>query len=135
MIFDILEKKIVDAGLGVEGVSLFRSFMPAETIIGVFCRVPLEGIPVDPYIPGRHKGRIQVISRHTDPVLGGQLAVALERALRVDSPEDYPATSERGSARISLFIPETLPIQYPRLDGDGLEWSQHFKAVFSFDGI
>ncbi len=135
MIFDILEKKIVDAGLAEAGVSLFRSFMPAETPVGVFCRVPLEGIPVDPYIPDRYKGRIQVITRHTDPMLGWQLATSLGKVLRVDSPEEHPATTEHGKALISLFIPETLPIQFPRLDGDGIEWSQHFKTVFAFDEV
>lgn len=133
MIFDILEKKISDAGLGVEGETLFRAFMPAETTIGVMSRVPLEGIPVDPFMPGRHKGRMQIITRHTDPVLGAELANKVSKVLTVWSPEHYEPSSERGSATISLFIPLTLPIQFPRLEGDGIEWSQHFNVVFAFD--
>ncbi|MDE4297088.1 minor capsid protein [Phaeobacter gallaeciensis] len=133
MIFDILEQKIVDAGLGVAGESLFRQFMPAETLIGIYSREPLDGIPFDPYMPGRYRGRIQIITRHTDPVLGKKLAQDVQKVLTVWSPEDYEPNAERGAASISLFIPETLPIQFPRLEGDGIEWSQHFKTVFVVD--
>jgi hypothetical protein len=133
MIFDIMEKKITDAGLGEAGVSLFRSFMPSECTIGVMTRVPLEGLPVDPHMLTRYKGRMQIITRHTDPVLGAKLASGVAKALTVWSLEYHSPSSERGKATISLFIPETLPIQFPRLEGDGIEWSQHFKTVFAFD--
>lgn len=135
MIFDILESKIEAADLGRPGETLFRSFMPAEVKIAIMTRVPLDGIPFDPYMPGRYVGRIQVITRHTDPVEGGLLAASIQKVLTVWGPETYPANEERGEAMISLFIPETLPIQFPRLDGDGLEWSQHFKTAFTFDPI
>jgi hypothetical protein len=135
MIFDILEQKIQDAGLAVAGQTLFRNNMPADVMIGVMTRVPLEGLQVDANMPGRHKGRMQVITRHTDPVLGAKLSADVTKVLQVQAMERYDATAERGRASISLFYPETLPIQFPRLDGGGLEFSQHFKVVFTCDPL
>jgi hypothetical protein len=133
MIFDILEKKLEDAGIGIPGETIFRGFLPSEVEIGVMSRVPLDGIPIDHYIPDRYTGKIQIISRHKDPVLGSAMAEAISKALTVQSTERHEANEERGYAEITQFLPETLPIQFPRLEGDGIEWSQHFKAVFSFD--
>lgn len=144
MIFDVLEAKLVGADLAQIGSNfgvvsdkpnLFRMFMPSETTIGIMTRMPLSGIPVDPYMPNRYKGRMQIIVRHVDPVEGSVLAAAISKVLDVRSPENYPASSERGIAHITHFIPQTLPIQFPRLDGGGIEWSQHFDAVFSFDPL
>lgn len=130
MIFDILEKKLVDAGLVVAGESLFRNQMPGECQIGVLIRPPLTGINIDPFIEGWHKTDIQVITRHIDPVDGEALANAVSRVLLVEKPEFYEANAERGEAQISIFYPKTLPIQFPRLEGNGLEISQHFTAAF-----
>jgi hypothetical protein len=53
--------------------------------------------------------------------------------LFVEAPEVHDATAERGRAHISLFYPKSLPIRFPRLEGNGLEWSQHFDAAFGFE--
>lgn len=132
MIYDILEKKLADSGLVVPGMSLFRNSMEADVTVGVMIRTPLTGINIDPFIEGWHKAELQVITRHTDPVEGSKLANAVCKALIVESPEFYPASDERGPAHVNVFYPLTLPIQYPRLEGNGLEFSQHFKAVFGF---
>lgn len=135
MIYDILENKIAEAGLGVAGVSLFRQFMPASVNVGVMTRVPLEGLKIDPNMPCYFNGRMQVIVRHTDPVDGAALARDVSKALEVMYPEDHIANLERGPATVSIFFPETLPIQFPRLESDGIEWSIHFKTSFSFDPL
>jgi hypothetical protein len=132
VIYDILEKKLIDSGLVVAGVSLFRGFMPAECLVGVMTRTPLTGINIDPFIEGWHKTELQVICRHKDPVDGAKFAADVCKALIVESLETYPASEERGPAHVNLFYPITLPIQYPRLEGHGLEFSQHFKAAFGF---
>ncbi|SCW95652.1 minor capsid protein [Ancylobacter rudongensis] len=133
MIFDILEHKIAAAGLGVPGESLFRGTMPAECTVGVLFRMPLEGIPVDPHIVGWHKPRLQVIVRHTDPVQGEALANKVIKTLLVEHPEDHPATAERGRARITVFYPAQLPIQFPMLEGNAIEWSLNFRTAFSVE--
>ena len=132
MIFDILEQKLVNAGLGVAGVSLFRNYMPPECSVGLMFRAPLIGIKINPHITGWYRTELQLITRHTDPVLGNLLALDAARILKVESLEIYPLSAERGRAQITLFYAETLPIQFPRLEGNGYEWSQHFCAAFGF---
>jgi hypothetical protein len=132
MIYDILEKKLADSGLVVPGTTLFRSTMPHDVSIGVMIRTPLTGIAIDPHIEGWHKTQMQVITRHVDPVEGATLADNVARVLLVEKPESYEANAERGAAHINVFYPVTLPIQFPRLEGNGLEFSQHFQAVFGF---
>jgi len=131
MNIDILIEKLATSGLVIAGKSLFREAMPAETTIGVMIRPPLTGINIDPYISGWHKTRIQVITRHTDPLLGQNLARDVCKALTVEAPEIHPATAERAALRLVRFYPETLPVQFPRLKSNGLEISQHFQAVFA----
>jgi len=133
MIFDILEQKIVDAGLGVRGQSLFRNFMPADCKVGVLIRPPLQGVPIDPFIEGWHKSPIQAIVRHFDPVDGLTLANNVSKTLFVEKPEFYEASEERGRAQISQFYPTALPIQFPLLEGNGIEWSVNFFAAFAFE--
>lgn len=132
MIYDILEKKLTDTGLVTAGVSLFRDYMPAECEIGVMIRTPLTGIKIDPHIEGWHKTTMQVITRHVDPVEGATMAANVCKLLIVQAPETYEASAERGRAHINVFYPSTLPIRYPRLEGNGLEFSQHFTAAFGF---
>lgn len=131
MIWDILEKKLIDAGLAEAGKTLFRQTMRAETPVGVMMRAPLSGIPVDPYLPGFYKPNLQVIVRHHDPVLGEKLANAVVKTLTIEAPEDHEATEEHGRVRIQVFYPRTLPIQFPRLDGNTIEWSINFVTAFS----
>jgi len=130
MIHDIIEKKIADAGLAVIGESLFRNFMPAEVNVGVMTRDPLQGVNVDPFIFGWYKPDLQLIVRHTDPVIGRQLCDKVIKALLVTSLEQHPATEEHGPAHINLFYPRQEPIQFPRLEGNGIEWSLNFRTAF-----
>lgn len=130
MIYDILESKIVSAGLAVSGESLFFEDMPGECIKGVMIRTPLQGISIDPFIEGWHRSELQIITRHTDPVIGNKLAMDVCKALIVEAPEKHEAVETRGPAHLNLFYPKTLPIRFPRLEGNGLEWSQHFIVAF-----
>lgn len=134
MIYDILEGKLVAAGF-IPGDTLFRNFMPAETVVGVMVRAPLSGIPINPFIPGFFRTKLQVISRHRDPVEGMLMAKQIAEVLKVDAVEAYPASVERGPAHITLFQPDTLPIQFPQMDGNAYEISQHFNAAFGFKEI
>lgn len=132
MIYDILEEKIAASGLLVPSETLFRHYMPAEIPIGAFIRSPLEGIPVNLEMPNYYRGRLQLITRHTDPELGEILAARLAPLITVRSIEHYPANATRGEAHVTQCIPETLPIRFPRLQGNGFEWSQHFSVAFGF---
>lgn len=131
MIYDVLEKKIEAAGLGVVSQTVFREAMPPGVKVGILFRSPLGGINIDPYIPGWYKPRLQVIVRHTDSELGTQMANDVIKALRVESPE-FHDSPEIGRVQIAVFTPLQLPIQFPRSDGNGIEWSINFTTAFAF---
>jgi hypothetical protein len=131
VIADILEKKLEAAGLGlVAGDNLFRNTMPGDVKVGVMTREPLAGMPINPFIEGWYKPRMQVIVRHTDPVEGRALANQVIKALLVEGREKHEATEEHGACHIDLFYPDQEPIQYPRLDGNTIEWSLNFNTAF-----
>lgn len=134
MIYDILEQKLAAAGF-VPGETLFRNYLPAECSIGVMTRLPLQGLPIDPNIRGLYRGQMQVIVRHKEPDLGSQMAFLVQKVLTVESREHYPASQERGEAHLDIFFPATMPIFFPRLSGNGYEWSQHFTCVFGMKSL
>ena len=130
MIYDILESKLIADGFQA-GFDLFRNHMPADISVGVMTRVTLQGLPIDPHIPGYYRGEMQVITRHSDRRLGDVMAARVQRILEVTGGHTtYPANDERGEVTLDLFQPITLPINFPRLSGNGFEFSQHFKCVF-----
>lgn len=131
MIWDILLTKIKDAGLAVENENLFLNTIPAEVNFAIMLKAPLTGVVIDPYLPGYHKPIIQAIVRHTNPVEGEAIANQLSAALTIAAPEHYPANGGRGSVMLSLFYARTLPIMYPRQDGNTFEWSINFNTAFA----
>lgn len=135
MIYDILETKLQAIGLE-PGKSLFRNYMPADCSVGVMTRVPLQGLPIDPNIPNFYRGRMQVITRHKDPVAGNLMAARVQSVLEMRAGRElHGANEERGDVHLDLFQPETLPISFPRLDGNGFEWSQMFLCAFGMKPI
>ena len=133
MINDILEKKLIDAGLAEAGHTLFRNSMPAEIRVGIMSRNPLAGIMVDPNIEGWYKPNVQIIIRHTNPVLGLELCDDVTRCLLVESLEHHEPTDEHGACHITLFYPRQLPIQFPRLESNCIEWSLNFTTAFGLE--
>ncbi|NIH77426.1 hypothetical protein FHV99_004678 [Ochrobactrum sp. P20RRXII] len=133
MIMDILGEKLEKAGLGVRAKSIFHHQFPADITVGTFFRYPLTGISVDPYIPNWHKVRCQVIVRHTSVAEGEKMADAVSRTLTTQAEEVFPATADSPEIRLVRFFPDSLPVRFPRLEGNSIEWSMHFDAVFSVD--
>lgn len=133
MIMHILGEKLEKAGLGVRNKSIFNHQFPADVNIGTFFRYPLTGISVDPYIPNWHKVRCQVIVRHSSATEGEKMADKVSRVLTTEGEEVYPAVSDNPAIRLVRFFPESLPVRFPRLEGNSIEWSMHFDAVFSVE--
>lgn len=131
MIWDIIEQKLVNGGYGQVAVNIFREHMPGDVKIGFMLKSPLSGIPVDPYLPGFHKTPLQVIVRHTDPAVGEVVANNVMKLLSTEAAKSYPATSERGALILHRLMPDRLPIRFPRLEGNGFEWSLNFRAVYA----
>lgn len=131
MIWDIISKKLSDAGLGVEGETMFEKRFPADADIGIGFFEPLGGIVVDPHRPGFFKPELQIIVRHKNITEGTELAKAVMKTLTVKGEKFYPANAERGAVMLKVFYPQTLPIQFPALDGNCTEWSVNFTTAFS----
>lgn len=131
MIMDILGDKLVAANLGTKAKSIFNHQMPAEVNVGVFFRYPLTGVTIDPYIPGWYKARVQVIVRHNSVTEGEKFSYRVNEVLQVEGEEIYVDAEAKTTTRLMRFFPETLPVRYPRLEGNQIEWSTHFDAVFS----
>lgn len=135
MIWDIVEAKLITANLGVAGMSLFEEEMPAECSVGVMLRSPLSGIRIDQFIPHYYKPLLQVIVRHTDPVVGALIAQDVADTLTIVSEEFYPATADRGRVNLKVFRLRELPIRFPRLDGKSIEWSLNFITAFGLAAL
>lgn len=130
MIWDIVEEKLIDSGYGEVGVNLFREHMPGDVKVGIMLKSPLSGIPVDPYLPGFHKTPLQIIVRHVDPGAGEIMAKNVMKLLSTEVASAYPANSERGPLILHRLMPDRLPIRFPRLEGNGYEWSLNFRAAY-----
>ncbi|WP_062120534.1 minor capsid protein [Aureimonas sp. AU40] len=131
MIFDILRDKLVAAELGIPGKTLFLNAMPGDVAIGIMLKSPIQGIRIDHELPGYYDPSLQVIVRHGDPVKGAALADQVQRCLTVDKRERHDATAERGAVQINQFLPAHTPIQFPRMNGGGIEWSLNFRTSFA----
>lgn len=132
MIYDILLGKLEALGY-VRGQTLFTGTIPGDVNRAVMLRVPLEGVKIDPYIPGRYSGPVQVVIRDTDVGRGDRAARAAQKALRVEARERYEATQERGRAHLDLCQPRTLPVVYPRLESNIFEWAQTFDLIYGLE--
>ena len=131
MIWDIIVKKIEDAGLGAAGQTIYRATMPADASVAIGLFEPVDGIAVDPNLPHFYKTNLKVIVRHNKVSVGRKLAQDLSDVLTVVSEEIYEATDERGRVHLKVFHPKALPIQFPSTVGDLTEWSINFRAAFT----
>lgn len=131
MNYELIAARLAAAGLGIVGETIFIHHMPADVAEGILLRGPLTGIPYDPYLPGLYKTQFQVVIRAQAHAVGNAKAKAVVDALSSKSGYDLidPATSAL-SMRIHNLLPETLPIVFPRLEGNGIEWSIHFDIRY-----
>lgn len=121
-----LASKIEETGLYRSGETLFLRSMPSGLVSCIMIRPPLGGLKREPENLSLYKGSIQMVIRDVDSVQGEIKAKSVERALTSLGREKI---QEGGT--LHFFVPETEPVQFPRLDGDGLEFSQHFKVAYS----
>jgi len=136
MIWDILGEKLTAAGLGkfddgTDEGDMFILDMPAETRKGIGLYAPLDGIKINPHLPGFYKPDIKVIVRDVNVQAGIARANAVMKALTIDKEELYEANDQHGRIMLKIFYPSKLPIQYPRQDGNTIEWSLNFTTAFT----
>jgi hypothetical protein len=120
----ILTDYLQAEGVGTNGVDLFAHRMPFECQKGVLLRLPLDGIQRDPQLPGYFKTEgLQAIIRDIDQAAGEI------KAQRVMDALDLMNHQFEG-LKINRIFARTLPVVYPRSDGQELEWSITFFASY-----
>lgn len=136
MIWDIITDKIVAAGLASveqDQEDIFIQDLPADIKRGVGLFAPLNGIQISPYLPGFYKPDLRIIVRDYEVASGTAKANRIMKILTIDAEEIYEATDERGRVMLKVFYPKQLPIQFPRQDGNGIEWALSFQTAFSIN--
>lgn len=119
MILDAIADMII-AQAGVPAGEVFIQHMPAAATTGVLLLIELPGLDVDAELPGKHKGRFQVVVRGTDYKATEERAQVVSDAL---------ATQRRIAAGDWLFdwiVPQNLPFPFPRTEGNVQEFSVNF---------
>lgn len=127
MRIEFLSDRLEALGLGKVGKSIFEHEMPAECRTGVLLKLPLQGIPIDHELPGYFRGSVQAIVRAQQDETGRTLADKVMAALTITG-ETF--TSDGVEMRVNFLRPKTLPVTYPRSDGNGKEWSINLDASY-----
>lgn len=110
-------------GVGTPGQDLFAYQMPEIVDQGVMLLDDLSGSQKDHELPGLHRGKIQVIVRHTDYASGIALVQQVSDALAVQN-----ITID--TMDIRYLRPRSEPIVYPFSKGNHLEFSVTFDTVY-----
>lgn len=115
---------LIDAeGIATSGVDLYVNTLPADITAGVMLRDPLMGHEIDEGLRGFFSSEFQMIVRDADIDAGHARAEKIAQALTV-------ANVGNAEVWISWCRPMTLPISYPRSDGDDIEISIRFRLGF-----
>lgn len=120
-----LAQKLSDDGIATAGVDLFIHNMPSNVTKAVLLLSNLTGTPIDFELPGYRRTSFQAIIRHTDYVQGLALANEVSEALTFKSGESILDT-----LHIKHILPRHEPVVFPVSEGDFLEISVNFDAVY-----
>jgi hypothetical protein len=120
---------LISARLGKAGLDLFCHKMPSEITKGLVVMGDLAGSEIDHELVNWRIGQIQVILRDTDHASGLRRARAVMDALTV-MHRDLPPAGGGPGIRLRRLRPIHDPIVYPRSEGDVLEFSLNFEAIW-----
>jgi hypothetical protein len=129
MRIDLLADILADAGIGAPGQDIYEEEMPADVRAGVLIKLPLQGVPIDHELPGYFRGAVQVIVRAQKVDTGDRLAKQVMDALTL-SERTFLDAQGNEVMHVNYLRPRTLPIVYPRSDGNGKEWSINLDASY-----
>lgn len=130
MNLDCIAQVLIDAGLAQGfGQDIFPQHMPAQVEEGMLLRLPMEGVPLNHYIPGYFKGRFQVILRSKSMDTGEPKASQICQALNMREVT-FSGADGHLLMRVLQCFPVTLPINYARTDANVFEWSCNFLAHY-----
>lgn len=125
-----IAKKIEIAGLGEISKTIFVESMPAEIKRGILVKMSLAGSKIDHELPGLYRPKIQIIVRAQSHADGENLATAILNLLQSKQDTIWNDASNNPLFLMKQFLPYTMPIIYPRSDGNGLEVSVNFDLCY-----
>lgn len=130
MNLDCIAQILINAGLAQGfGQDVFPQHMPAQVEEGLLLRLPMEGVPLNHYIPGYFKGRFQVIVRSKDLAVGEAKANGVCAALNLYGVSFFDLNAQP-LLRILQCYSTVLPINYARSDANVFEWSCNFLSHY-----
>ncbi len=129
MNLDAISQILQEAGLGAPGDYLFQHHMPDTASHGIVLRMPLEGVPINHYIPGFRRGSFQAIVRDDHFTEGQSVAERVFDALTIYE-RDFKDAQGKLYFRILQCLPRTEPIVYPRMGSNLTEWSINFDVAY-----
>tara|TARA_R110000851_G_C13102760_1_gene569250 strand:- start:33162 stop:33545 length:384 start_codon:yes stop_codon:yes gene_type:complete len=119
-----IAQHLVTEDVAEQGVDLFIYNMPSGVEIGILLISSLSGTEIDYELPGFKRTSFQAIVRHTEFVEGRELADLVSSTL----------TLKNGTMLDNLLVryirPRHEPVVYPVSEGDYLEFSINFDAVY-----
>lgn len=121
-----LAKILETAQIGVANSDIYIDFMPATAKTGVLLRLPLTGVRTDWHLPNHYKTGVQAIVRAQKHATGSVIAAKVYKALTLTQKTAFA----NPAMIVQHLLPEHLPVVYPRSDGNGIEWSLNFRAVY-----
>lgn len=119
-----LANRLVAAGVGRPGESLFIEHMPGSTERAILLRNPLSGTRINYELPGYYRTEFQLIARcrtYPDGELLMRQALAALTLLVETAVEDH---------LFQFCRPRTEPVAFPLSQGNLLEWSVMFDVAF-----
>lgn len=120
---EALAQLLQDTGLGVQGENIFVHMMPSSVSQGILLLSPLSGVPIDHELPGYRKTSFQAIVRHTSHASGKALAEQMSNALSL-------VNTTLSGYDVKFILPRHEPVVFPVSEGDFLEISVNFEAVY-----
>ena len=131
MKLEYFSKDLADNGFGVLGETIFLYSMPPECRKGIMLNTDRSGVKYDWNLPHFFKCYLQVIDRAQNHADGELLAKQVSDYLQSSSERIYINTLGQPEMIVKFLLPQNLPIRYPRLDGNGIEWSINLETAYT----
>lgn len=110
-------------GIGVVGDNIFYYEMPAVVETGILLRESQAGTLIDPELPGYRKTYFRAVVRDGSYSAGLALSEQVLEALTI-------ANVSLSNLSVKFVRPLNEPIVFPRSEGDAVEFSINFEAVY-----
>lgn len=122
MILREMAALLEDGNVGTLGVDMFIHFMPQDVSVGILLLDRMSGNLIDNEIKGMRRGGFQVITRgpNFDDTLINSIVPLLTIEGKVVKGLD-----------VKYILPKADPVVYPATDGNNIEYSVNFDAVYA----